>query len=169
MEWENAQNRSKGRAQLMERAQQGDQEAYRSLLEEIGAMLTRMLRWWVSDPQELEDVTQETLLTVHRARHTYHPARPLEPWLFSIARRVAGEHGRRRRARLSIETSVDMLPEIAGEDVGGATARQVSDLMRRLPPSQREAFKLLKLEGLSLEAGAARAGTTTGALKVQPS
>ena len=39
--------------------------------------------------------------------------------------------------------------------------------MRILPPAQREAFAMLKLEGMTLQAAAGRAGISVGALKVR--
>jgi RNA polymerase sigma-70 factor (ECF subfamily) len=150
----------------MARAQTGDREAYRALLDDIGPAIMRFLGRRVADRHEIEDLYQETLIAVHRARHTYDPARPFEPWLFAVARHVLIDHQRRRLARLSWEVLVDMPPERAADPPGDAHER-LEDALRRLPAAQREAFEMLKLEGMSVEAGAARAGTTTGAFKVR--
>jgi RNA polymerase sigma-70 factor (ECF subfamily) len=157
------------RAELMGAAQAGDQERYRELLLDISPMLTRFLRRWASHPQDLDDLTQETLIAVHRARHTFDPARPLEPWLFAIARHVAADHLRRQATRLARELPVATLPEVAALDPGdeAAALRRLEGALAQLPAQQREAFELLKLEGVSIAEGAARAGTTTGALKVR--
>src|SRR6266404_5971959 len=93
MDEENIRARSAQRTQWMECAQRGDREAYRALLTDIASPLLRFLRRRIADPHELEDVYQDTLMALHRARHTYDPSRPFEPWLFAIARHVA----RRRR------------------------------------------------------------------------
>lgn len=158
--------RSRRRAEWMERAQNGDRDAYRALLDDIGPALLGFLRRRVGDTHEVEDIYQETLIALHRARHTYEPPRPLEPWLFAIARNVAADWSRRRRTRLSREVLVDTLPEHATSPEGAAEER-LREALARLPPAQREAFELLKVEGLSVEDGAARAGTTPGALKVR--
>jgi RNA polymerase sigma-70 factor (ECF subfamily) len=149
----------------MARAQAGDRDAYRALLEEIGPVVLGWLRRWLADPEDLADVYQDTLVHLHRARHTYDPARPFEPWLFAIARNAAADHGRRRRRRRAWETVVDDLPEVAME--GGAFEPALADALRALPRPQREAFAMLKLEGLSVGAAAARAGITPGALKLR--
>jgi RNA polymerase sigma-70 factor, ECF subfamily len=69
---------------LMVRAQQGDQRAYEDLLHllarESRGFLGRRLGW----AEWTEDVVQEVLLTVHRARPTYDPARPFAPWFYAI-------------------------------------------------------------------------------------
>ena len=165
MDEENLRARSAQRTRWMECVQRGDREAYRALLTDIASPLLRFLRPRIADPHELEDVYQDTLMALHRARHTYDPSRPFEPWLFSIARHVLVDHFRRRGVRAAREVLVDVLPE-RGEDDGGEAPR-LEKALDRLPAAQREAFEMLKLEGLSVAAAAARAGTTTGALKVR--
>ena len=73
-------------ARLMKRVQEGDQEAYRQFLDEIGPVLFNFVRRRVFNPEMVRDVYQEVLLTLHKARHTYEPSRPLGPWLFTVAR-----------------------------------------------------------------------------------
>src|SRR5690348_594207 len=68
------------RAALMAAAQSGDADAYGQLLNEIGPSVMSFLRARVRDTDEAADLYQETFLALHRARHTYDPNRPLEPW-----------------------------------------------------------------------------------------
>lgn len=145
-------------------AQTGDREAYRAVLEDVGPLLLAWLRRWLPDAADLADVYQDTLVHLHRARHTYDPARAFEPWLFAIARHCAADHARRRRQR-AWEVLVDELPEAVAESELDRYA--LADALRSLPRPQREAFSMLKLEGLSVGAAAARAGVTPGALKVR--
>ena len=90
--------RARMRAHLMERLQQGDPDACRLLLDDIGPAITRFLRTRVAI-DEVEDVYQEVFMALFQARHTYEAGRPLEPWLYAIARNVAADHSRRRWAR----------------------------------------------------------------------
>ncbi len=154
------------RMQLMERSQDGDRDAYRELLEDVSRMLARFIGRRVVDPNEAEDILQDTLVALHRARHTYQPSRPLEPWLFAIARNVVAGHNRRQLGRMTWEVLVDAVPEPAGVDAP-PQEEQLTDALRRLPTRQREAFEMLKLEGLTIEAAAARAGISQGALKLR--
>ena len=41
-------------------------------------------RRFLADAGAIEDAVQETLLSVHRMRHTYEPGRPVEPWIAAI-------------------------------------------------------------------------------------
>jgi RNA polymerase sigma-70 factor (ECF subfamily) len=55
------------------------------------------------DPNDLEDLTHDVFLTVYRKLDTFDPSRPLRPWLFGFAFRIASDHrrlGRHRRERL---------------------------------------------------------------------
>jgi RNA polymerase sigma-70 factor (ECF subfamily) len=158
--------RTRSRARLMERMQQGDSEACRALLDDIGPSLMQFLRRRVPDSNELDDAYQEVLMALFEARHTYERGRPLEPWLFAIARNVAADHVRRRWARASWEELVDTLPERAEHDPPSSPP-DLGEALAKLPRAQREAFAMLKLEGLSLEGAAERAGVSVGALKVR--
>ena len=153
------------RSEWMALAQRGDREAYGALLMDVTPSIVGFLHQRIVDPHEREDVVQDTLMALHRARHTYDPSRPFEPWLFAIARHVLVDHFRRRGVRAAREVLVDVFPERGGE--ARSDGPRLEDALERLPASQREAFEMLKLEGLSVVVAAARAGTTTGALKVR--
>lgn len=153
-------------AAWMSAAQAGDEESYRSLLEAVQPLVYGYLRRRLSSEAAAEDVLQEVLLTVHRVRHTYDPDRPFEPWLFAIARSRLIDHLRRLRRISGLEVLTDTLPEPAAASPGGGEPGLL-DLLERLPASQREAFSLLKLEGLSTQEAAERAGVSVSALKVR--
>ncbi len=158
--------RSRRRSQLMERWQKGDPEACGALLDDIGPVLTFFLRRRIADAGEVEDAYQEIVLAVFAARHTYEPARPFEPWLFAIARNIAVDFTRRRWSRAKWEELVAQPPEQPAEPSRDATP-ELAKAMSQLPPDQQQAFTMLKLDGLSLDAAAARAGVSVGALKVR--
>jgi RNA polymerase sigma factor (sigma-70 family) len=154
------------RADLMRRAQEGDAGAFRTLVEEMAPILIHFLRRRIPDSGELEDVCQEILLAIYQARHTYQPSRPLEPWLFAIARNVAADHFRRYWTRASWQELSDAPPE--GETDGVEHIRvSLRQALNQLPQVQREAFVMLKVEGLPISEAAERTGISTGALKVR--
>ena len=158
--------RLRRRAELMARVQDGDRDSCRALLDDIGPMLTNFLRRRIADRDELEDVYQETLMAFFQARHTYQPSRPLEPWLFAIARNIAADHARRYWTRVRVEQLTDKVPEQAAADEPRSDP-SLAEALSKLPRQQRQAFSMLKLEGLSIEQAADRAGITAGALRVR--
>lgn len=161
-----SEERSRVRARLMARMQDGDGESCRTLLDDIGPMLMNFLRRRIADRDALEDVYQETLMAFFQARHTYDPTRPLEPWLFAIARNIAADHARHFWTRASVEQLTDRLPERPA-DAEPRSDSSLEDAMAQLPEQQRQAFSMLKLEGLSIEQAAVRAGISVGALRVR--
>src|ERR1700712_2501170 len=71
---------------LMVAAQDGHGGAYRRLLGEISIWLTRYFQRRLP-LGDIDDAIQETLLAIHRRRHTYDPQYALGPWLAAIAKR----------------------------------------------------------------------------------
>ena len=105
-------------------------------------------------------------MAIFEARHTYEPGRPFEPWLFAIARNITVDYTRRRWSRSHWEELVAEPPERPA-DTSNTAAPELEAVLAKLPSDQRQAFSMLKLDGLSLEAAAARAGVSVGALKVR--
>lgn len=159
----------------MAAAQVGDARAYDALLREILPFLRAVCRRRLGPSTEVEEAVQDALLTIHRLRHTYDPARPLRPWLATIADRRAVDRLRRHGRRAGHEIPLDPLGETsalqpangwehAGEE--RLAAKQLRDAVTGLPESQRQALTLTKLQGLSLAEASARSGLSVGALKV---
>ena len=154
------------RARWMARAQAGDREAYRSLLDNLGPEVMAYVRRRLHNPQDVDDVYQEVLLAIHMSRHTYEPGRAVEPWVFAIAANVLARHWRRSQRRARCEVLVDVLPAEQTR-TAGPSRTEVGQALARLPGRQREALELLQLDGLPVDVAATRAGTTVGALRVR--
>ncbi len=153
------------RAEWMGKALAGDRDAYRTLLGDIHGDLVGFVRRRVHNGQEVEDIVQDVLLAIHRARHTYDPTRPFEPWMYAIARNTTIDHGRRRSTRGKREVLTEELPETPAGSV--TSDAPLFAALAQLPETQREAFSMLKIEGLSVDDAAERAGVTPGTLRVR--
>ncbi len=151
---------------LMERVQQGDQQAFRALFEELGPAVTRFVRRRISDSAEVEDVVQEALIAVFKSRHTYQPDRLFEPWLFAIVRNVVSRSLGATFERLGWQETVAELPETAAESHFSPTL-ELRQAFEQLSPMQREAVRLTKLEGHSIEEASRMAGTSVASMKVR--
>lgn len=158
---------SRRRARWMTRAQGGDATAYRALLDDLGPVLTRFLRRRVRNIDDLADARQEAFLAIHRSRFTYQSSRPIEPWLFAIARNVVLDHGRRCQRRQRYELPADAAPEPAVATSWLDAKLELAMALRLLPNCQREAIHLLKLQELSVREAAVRVSTTPGAMKLR--
>ena len=155
----------------MARAQAGDRDAYRRLLEDVAPYLRSIAARHFGNSGDIEDAVQEVLLTVHAVRHTYDPARPFGPWLVAIAnRRVVDGLRRQGRSRarevaLDAEHETFAAPE-ANYHEAASEARALREAVESLPPGQRDAIRMLKLQEMSLKEAAAASGMTVAALKV---
>jgi RNA polymerase sigma-70 factor (ECF subfamily) len=72
----------------MRRAQDGDQAAYRMVLRAIVPAIHRIAARRIFDEALVEDAVQDTLMTIHRLRHTYDPEQPLMPWVARLPGRA---------------------------------------------------------------------------------
>ena len=155
----------------MAAAQEGDADAYRRLLDELLPALRRLVRARIRDPETAEDVVQNTLLSIHRARHTYRPERSFGPWMRTIARNAMTDAFRERGRRGEREVAVELIEQFADEPVDPLRSDALDPELRQaldaLPDSQREAVELVQLKGLSVAEAALEAGVTPGALKVR--
>jgi len=157
----------------MAAAQTGDAESYRMLLDDILPVLRAMVHARVYDHGSAEDVVQNVLLSIHRARHTYRPERSFGPWMRAIARNAMIDSFREQGRRRDREVAVEMIEELAVVEPGDPLAHRdklppaLENAMQRLPEKQREAVQLIQLDGLSVAEAAARVGVTSGALKVR--
>lgn len=151
-------------ARLMGRAQRGDKQAYRVLLEEASRWLARYLQRKVP-AEQLDDLVQEVLLSLHAKRASYDPARPFLPWLAAIARYRWVDHLRKvyRAERQALGHQEESEP--GGQDAVMARI-SIDRLFERLSPNQAEAIELVKIEGLSIREAAAKSGQSEPAVKV---
>lgn len=161
------------RAAWMAAAQAGDRRAYEKLLGESVALIRAAARRQGVATDHLDDVVQETLITVHRVRHTYDPARSYDAWLTAIANRRAIDalrsRGRRDSRELHDDFALDRHPD--RDDASAATeseqsAQRLREAIAELPPGQREAVEQLGLKEHSLSEAAELTGRKAGALKV---
>ena len=158
----------------MTAAQAGDQGAYGALLRDCVGVIEMVARRQGVPPDRVDDVVQDTLLTIHRARQTYDPARSFTAWLAVLAERravdlmrKAGRHAAREvHAPLAYERHADESAASLRSPYGAEAAHRLGEAVADLPLRQREAVQLLVLQERSLAETAAATGRSKGSLKV---
>lgn len=158
-------------SELMAASQGGDGAAYMRLLRELVPFLRVLVRR-NAPVGRVEDVVQDVLLTLHRIRHTYDPARPFLPWLAVVAnRRVLDARRRDMRVQAWETPSTDLLETFA--DTAANRHAEIAEMrtwlhhaIDELPPKQRDALRLVKLDELSMEDASVRSGQSVAAVKV---
>lgn len=161
-------------AQLMASAQAGDGDAYAALLEAVVPRVRQTVQRQrgFAGREDVEDLVQDVLLSLHAARATYDSTRPFIPWLMAIVRHRLGDGARRYVRQASHEVAVDDVA-VTFADVAANTpdeeirdTRALKEAVGALPAGQRQAIDLLKLREMSLKEAAAATGVSSGALKV---
>jgi RNA polymerase sigma factor (sigma-70 family) len=161
-------------AALMQAAQAGDVSAYSRLLEEIAPRIRQIVRRRrrFLQAEDIEDLVQDILLSVHAVRATYDPQRPFMPWLAAITRNRLADGARRYVRSTAHEVHVENMSVTFGEEPANSTLdgcgdlQELKDAIATLPPIQRDAIQMLKLGEMSLKEAAVVSNTTVGALKV---
>ena len=158
----------------MAAAQRGDRAAYEKLLRDCVPFIVAVARRRGITPDRTDDVVQEVLLTIHRARATYDPGRSFDAWLRVIVERRAIDVIRQAQRQGAREVHAPLAYENhAAEGVSPAAGIErleksgwVRAAVAELPKRQREAVHQLMLEEKSLDDAAALTGRSKGSLKV---
>jgi RNA polymerase sigma-70 factor (ECF subfamily) len=159
----------------MSRYSAGDDGAFALLFSELAPRLRAFLRRMTGSVALADDLLQETFLRVHHARGAFCAGKPVVPWVFAIARNCYVSHARSARAKLDRACAdVTALEMIADENGGGeqqSMARQSARIVERellgMTAARREAFVLLRYEGMSVSCAAQVIGISEGAVKIR--
>jgi RNA polymerase sigma-70 factor (ECF subfamily) len=137
-------------------------KTFRQIYEaELGYVYTSLRRLGVK-VRHLEDLTHDVFLVVHRKLDDYDSSRPLRPWLFGIAYRVALDH--KRKFANHREIPEDDFSNTLAEDSDGATQRRldarerVMEALEQIPLERRVIFVLHELDGCPIAEVAATFG-----------
>jgi len=163
----------------MERYARGEDQAFSELYDALAPRLRRYLIRASRDAGRADDLLQQTMLQIHRARGRFIVGADVLPWAFAIARRLLIDSFRRsknERRTISLETGgheagpVEAASALDSADElidGQRLARALEAELARLPESHRTAFELIKNEGLSIREAALVLGATPTAVKLR--
>ena len=156
---------------LVEKAQDGDGEAFGRLYDAYVDTVYRYIYYRVSSKALAEDLTQETFLRALRRISTFTwQGRDFGAWLVTIARNLVADHFKSSRHRLEVPTG-EMLDsdehEASPEDsvLAYLSNRALLDAVKQLNSQQQECVTLRFLHGLSVAETAQIMGKNDGAIK----
>ncbi len=136
---------------------------------DLAALMPRLRAYARSLSRETdtaEDLVQDTLLRAWKSRDQFVPGTSLRAWTFTILRNVF--LSQRRRARFAAEyDEVDAERRLATAETQTVCVQlaQVERAMALLRDDQREALRLVAIEGLSYDAAAQAACISPASLK----
>ena len=150
-------------ATLVERFQDGDEQAFADLYERYFSRVRRYCQRRLGDPHEAEEAAQDALVRAYRALPSFGGDRRFYPWLRVIAANVCTDRCRRRPdVTLADPTAGDVVVDSVFERMDHAFVRAA---MRDLNPRHQTALSLWA-EGEPSRRIAEELGCSTGAVDV---
>jgi RNA polymerase sigma-70 factor, ECF subfamily len=159
----------------MHRYADGDDQAFSEVFASLAPRLRLFLRRLGCSESGADDLVQETFLRMHHARGSFARGRQVAPWAYAIARNCFVSHARSGKAKLArasvdadrVELISSTVSDVEQESMARQAAAVVSRTLAAMTPARREAFVLLRYEGLSVAAAAQIVGISEGALKIR--
>jgi RNA polymerase sigma-70 factor (ECF subfamily) len=161
--------------QLIERALQGDRDAFEAIVAAHQSAVFGYLRARLFQPNDAEDLTQEVFLRFYLTRARFDSENLVRPWLLGIARNLLKEHARKQKRRKEVAWTElcleldDMLRPGAEEGSDGTYEDVLAHLpgcMESLGPSARNAIDLRYRANLRLSDIGKKLHRSEGAVKL---
>lgn len=161
--------------EAMARYADGHDASFDAIFTIVAPRLLRFLRRLCGKEELARDLLQETLLKMHQARGAFRPGAAVLPWSYTIARNAFLDSARsRKRAPVSLSAPEEGGPPepAVGADAESSvlareTARAVERALSAMTDARREAFVLLRFEGLSVADAAEILSTSENAVKLR--
>jgi RNA polymerase sigma-70 factor, ECF subfamily len=159
-------------AVLMREVQAGERLALGELYDRFALRAFRTALSVCHDRECAQDAVQDAFVSMWSSRSTYQPARgSVVGWAMTIVRHRAIYLARRRAVAASREegsAGLDRQPacdDVPGELDARLAREQLTQLLRRLPPAQREVIQLGFFDGLTHQQIAHRLTLPPGTVK----
>lgn len=147
----------------------GDERAFAHLVQRYLRKAMAVALEYTGTREDAEDVVQDTFRRVVANLQRFDPARPFEPWCFTILRNTARNAAKGRRIRTHEALSVDHMSDRPGpleltrrKELRG----RIDAAVARLPAMQQTCFRLCLVEGLSSAEAAAATGLAESTVRV---
>jgi RNA polymerase sigma-70 factor (ECF subfamily) len=160
-------------SRTISRAKLGDIDAFTAIVEAYHARCVRFARAMLRNPDDAEDMVQETFVRLYRALPRYEERQRFESWLFQILGnccRTANTAFQRHASRTTRdEEAVERVPSL--DDPAAQFDHEWSEAVKRalaeVPEYNREFFLLHYIEGFSYEEVERMTGVKQSALKMR--
>jgi len=153
----------------MTQVQAGSKSSYNTLLNELSPFLYNFLNKRISYIQATDDILQEVLINLHKARHTYQPDKSFRAWVLAITRNKMIDVIRKKTRKEQIFSNQGELIDIHGADEKNINAKNSSDdlqkIIKNLPQKNQKILILAKVEGYSITEIAKKHNMSPNAIK----
>ncbi|MGC5799319.1 sigma-70 family RNA polymerase sigma factor [Sphingomonas sp. NFX23] len=151
---------------LNEAHRDGDHRIFGEQLAALRPRLRSYARSLTRDPDQADDLVQDTMMRAWAARGRFEQGTNLKAWTHTILRNAFKSSHRRARF-IGVYDEVVAENQLAhhGNQVATVELTDVARAMSRLSQEQQDALTLVAIEGLSYEEAAHRSGVRLGTLK----
>ncbi len=160
---------------LVQRALQGDQKAFETLVRRYERLVFRIAGGFLRDRRDVEDVAQEAFLRAFQALNRFRPDAPFGPWIAQIATRLCYDRLRAIRGREVGWEDLSPTEQKAAQAAAGGASSDISvanrDLAERvlqsLSPKERQVLMLLDVYGYTSAEAAEILGCSALAVRIR--
>jgi len=151
--------------ELVQRAQAGDREAFRELVERYQRKIAALALGMLRSREDALDIVQETFTKAYQSLDRFKGDSAFYTWVYRIAHNLCVDHQRRtaKQPQLSLDAATPGEPPPLPAPDGprpdqpfdrardAEIARRLHEAIRELTPDHRAVILLRELEGLSYE------------------
>jgi RNA polymerase sigma-70 factor (ECF subfamily) len=128
--------------------------------------LRAFARTFYTNPEDADDLVQDTLIKGIDKIHQYQPGTQMKSWLFTIMRNTfCTRFGKEKRERPGLAECASLRPATAATQEWSVRGRELSEAIARLPLIQREVLVLVCVLGTPYEEAAEICGCEVGTIK----
>jgi RNA polymerase sigma-70 factor (ECF subfamily) len=159
-------------AELARRVSLGERRAFEEFVDAYGSRVHRLVRRYVDNQADAEDVTQEIFCDLHRSIGGYRGEAALSTWVYRVALNHCWKH--RQKNQPETVSYEDNFMEVAGDDwhmdpaasvAKAELAEQVHAALSELSPSHHDVVVLCEIQGLTYQECASTLQIPIGTVK----
>jgi len=154
-------------AELVKQFKAGDSSAYDAIVRRFQDRVFRLASVWLYDEQFAADAAQEVFVRGFKGLRRFHFRSAPFTWLYRVTRNVCNEYNRVRRHDALADEPLDRSSMPDRQVSSLDSARQVRQLVAKLPERQKEVVMLRIFEDLSVRETAQAMGCREGTVKAQ--
>jgi RNA polymerase sigma factor (sigma-70 family) len=133
---------------------------------ELVPALRSFARRFYPNPNDVDDLVQETLLRAFANLDKFRPGTSLKSWMFTIMRNTfCTRYGQGKREFVGVEDCASLQRSIDAPQEWWVRAQEFHRALASLPENYRDAFETVLMRGESYEQAASRAQCPIGTIK----
>lgn len=144
-------------------AQEGDKAAYKEFLNVLYSYIKSSLNRKFGLLVDVEDLTQECIIGVHKNMASFLPSRPIKPWLNAIIRYKVADYFRVLSKRKEVFLENLDIPVTNHQEESNSI--DMIELLKAMPETYQRALQLTVIDGLSYKEVALKEQISEGALR----